>query len=178
VLRADIASGAAIFAERCRDDYSSFPASASLPSRSPAMAPSRRVQSTSQPIISADFLPERVTPLRQSLHIRPSLNQYCIQSILIQQRSTRVNAPEQEPRNNNAQPSKRRYFERPDPHEKPLTLMETFFIVISSHLGVRTREKLQDDFRRANGMHLFVAGIVYFALMIAGLVALVIYISG
>ena len=33
-------------------------------------------------------------------------------------------------------------------------------------------------FRRANGMHLFVAGIVYFALMIAGLVALVIYISG
>ncbi len=89
-----------------------------------------------------------------------------------------MNAPEQEPLQDKAPRPKRRYFERPDPHEKPLTLMETFIIVISSHLGVRTREKLQNDFRRANGMHLFVAGIVYFALMIAGLVALVIYISG
>jgi hypothetical protein len=83
-----------------------------------------------------------------------------------------VNKPQPEP------PPKRRYFERPDPGEKPLSLMETMLIVVSSHLGVRTKEKLQDDFRRANGLHLFIAGAIYFALIIAGLIALVIYISG
>jgi hypothetical protein len=57
---------------------------------------------------------------------------------------------------------KRRYFERPDANEKPLTLLETFVIVLSSHIGVRTKEKLQEDFRRANGLHLFIVGIAFF----------------
>lgn len=74
-------------------------------------------------------------------------------------------------------PPKRRYFERPDAGEKPLSLLETLTVVVSSHLGVRTKEKLQEDFRRANGLHLFVAGLFYFALIIAGLIALVIHIS-
>ncbi|MDB6062156.1 MAG: hypothetical protein JWM78_2259 [Verrucomicrobiaceae bacterium] len=72
---------------------------------------------------------------------------------------------------------KRRYFERPDRDQKPLSLSETLIIVLSSHLGVRTRGKLQDDFRRANGLHIFIAGIIYFALIVAALIALVIYIS-
>ncbi len=82
-----------------------------------------------------------------------------------------MNSPDQKP------PRKRRYFERPDDGEKPLSLLETLTVVVSSHLGVRTKEKLQDDFRRANGLHLFVAGLFYFALIIAGLIALVIHIS-
>lgn len=83
-----------------------------------------------------------------------------------------MNAPDKEPQ------QKRRYFERPDPNEKPLTLLETFVIVLSSHLGVSTKQKLQDDFRRANGLHLFIVGVVYFALVIAALIALVIHIAG
>lgn len=82
-----------------------------------------------------------------------------------------MNQPDQKP------PRKRRYFERPDDDEKPLSLLETLIVVVSSHLGVRTKEKLQDDFRRANGLHLLVAGLFYFALIIAGLIGLVIYIS-
>lgn len=82
-----------------------------------------------------------------------------------------MNQPDQKP------PPKRRYFGRPDDGEKPLTLLETLVIVVSSHLGVRTKEKQQEDFRRANGLHLFIAGLFYFALIIAGLIALVIHIS-
>lgn len=70
-----------------------------------------------------------------------------------------------------------RYFERPAAEERPHTLLETLGIVLSTHLGVRSSAKREEDFRRANGLHLFIAGIVYFALVVAGLVALVIYIS-
>lgn len=69
--------------------------------------------------------------------------------------------------------NKPRYFERPDQREKPLTLWETFAIVLCSHLGVRTREQRQEDFRRANGLHLFIVAVVYFALVICALIALV-----
>lgn len=67
----------------------------------------------------------------------------------------------------------RRYFERPEPGEKPLTLIETVVIVLATHLGVRSKEKRQEDFRRANGLHLFIAGVIYFALLMGGLVLLV-----
>lgn len=70
-----------------------------------------------------------------------------------------------------------RYFERPDAAERPHTLLETFGIILSTHLGVRSSAKREEDFRRANGLHLFIAGVVYFALIIAGLIALVIYVS-
>lgn len=66
-----------------------------------------------------------------------------------------------------------RYFARPDANEKPLTIRETLIIVLSTHLGVRSSAKRQDDFRRANGLHLFLAGILYFALVVFGLIVLV-----
>lgn len=66
-----------------------------------------------------------------------------------------------------------RYFERPGPEEKPLTPLEILTIVLSTHLGVRSAKKRQEDFRRANGLHLFIAGILYFLLLVIGLIALV-----
>lgn len=72
-----------------------------------------------------------------------------------------------------AREGRRRYFERPDPGEKPLSLLETLVIVLSTHLGVRPRRKREEDFRRANGLHLFIAGVIYFVLVVAGLIALV-----
>lgn len=71
------------------------------------------------------------------------------------------------------QPSRPRYFERPDSGEKPLSLLETIAIVLSTHLGVRNAKKREEDFRRANGLHLFLAGLFYFAIIIAGLITLV-----
>ena len=68
---------------------------------------------------------------------------------------------------------KPRYFERPDPEEKPLTLIDTLVIVLSTHLGVRSAEKRRSDFRRANGLHVFVAGVIYFLVLIIGLILLV-----
>ena len=70
-----------------------------------------------------------------------------------------------------------RYFERPSPDTKPLTLRETLIVVLSTHLGVRSSAKREEDFRRANGLHLFLAGVIYFALVVAGLIALVITIA-
>ena len=72
---------------------------------------------------------------------------------------------------------KPRYFERPDSKEKPLSFWESLGVVLSSHLGVRSAEKRQEDFRRANGLHLFIAGIVYFAAVIIGLIVLVRFIT-
>jgi uncharacterized membrane protein YfcA len=72
---------------------------------------------------------------------------------------------------------KPRYFERPDQSEKPLTLLETLGIILSSHLGVRTRAKREEDFRRANGLYVFICAILYFAAVITALIVLVQHIS-
>lgn len=72
---------------------------------------------------------------------------------------------------------KPRYFERPDPNEKPLSIWESLVVVLSTHLGVRSAKKRQEDFRRANGLHLFIAGIVYFAAIIIGLIVLVRFVT-
>lgn len=72
---------------------------------------------------------------------------------------------------------KPRYFERPDENEKPLSLFEMLIIVFSTHLGVRPKVKREEDFRRANGLHLFIAGVMYFALLITALIVLVRYIT-
>ncbi len=69
--------------------------------------------------------------------------------------------------------NKPRYFERPDSDEKPLSLWQTLVIVMSSHLGVRPRDKRDEDFRRANGLHVFIVGIVYFVILLILLVVLV-----
>ena len=71
------------------------------------------------------------------------------------------------------QPPPPRYFERPAPGETRHSLLETVVIVLSTHLGVRSADKREEDFRRANGLHLFIAGVFYFAVVVAGLIALV-----
>ncbi len=68
---------------------------------------------------------------------------------------------------------KPRYFERPDEDEEPLGFWHTLVIVMSSHLGVRPRYKRYEDFRRANGLHVFIAAVTYFVLLLVGLVFLV-----
>lgn len=70
-----------------------------------------------------------------------------------------------------------RYFERPDPDAEPLSLCETIMIVLATHLGVRSSKQRQEDFRRANGLHLFIAGMLYFTIVVIGLIALVLHIS-
>jgi hypothetical protein len=82
-----------------------------------------------------------------------------------------TNTPKPQPR------KKPRYFERPDASERPLTFFETMIIVLSAHLGVRTRAQREEDFRRANGLHLFIAAVTYFVLVVSGLIALVSYIA-
>jgi len=84
------------------------------------------------------------------------------------------NRPTSEQRPPRKQP---RYFERPDQSEQPLTLRETLLVVLSAHLGVRTKAQREQDFRRANGLHLFIAAIVYFSAVIIGLIFLVKYIT-
>ncbi|MEH6550778.1 MAG: DUF2970 domain-containing protein [Pseudomonadales bacterium] len=69
-------------------------------------------------------------------------------------------------------------FERPDEGLKPLGFLRTLLIVISTHLGVRSRKNRVDDFNRANGLHIFVAGVIYFACIIFGLIMLVRYLAG
>lgn len=61
--------------------------------------------------------------------------------------------------------------------KKPLSIPELLTIVLSGHLGVRKREKRVEDFSRANGLHVFIASAIYFALVVTGLIVLVIYIS-
>ncbi|HET8710601.1 MAG TPA: DUF2970 domain-containing protein [Spongiibacteraceae bacterium] len=78
------------------------------------------------------------------------------------------------PRNSN-QP--RRYFAQPDAGEKPLTLRETLVIVLAAHLGVRTARQREEDFRRASGLNLFIVGVIYFASLLATLIALVFFIA-
>jgi hypothetical protein len=70
-----------------------------------------------------------------------------------------------------------RYFETPEETEKPLGWWRMVIIIISSHLGVRPRELREEDFRRANGLHIFIAAIVYFVCVLVLLVFLVNYIS-
>ena len=58
-----------------------------------------------------------------------------------------------------------------------LSFKELLVIVLSGHLGVRKREQRVNDFDRANGLHVFVAAVLYFALIITGLIVLVSYIT-
>lgn len=68
---------------------------------------------------------------------------------------------------------KPRYFERPDADETPLPWWRILLIVVSTHIGVRPRDKRHEDFRRANGLHVFIAGLVYFIVLLIALVILV-----
>ncbi|MFT4769195.1 MAG: hypothetical protein ACI8RN_002335 [Glaciecola sp.] len=63
-------------------------------------------------------------------------------------------------------------------HEKSsLSLKELSIIILSGHLGVRKRVHRENDFARANGLHVILAAAFYFALLVSGLIALVIFIA-
>ena len=64
-----------------------------------------------------------------------------------------------------------------DDNRKPLSFRETFSIIIAGHLGVRKREQRVNDFHRANGLHIFIAAALYFAVIVFGVVMLVRYIT-
>ena len=62
--------------------------------------------------------------------------------------------------------------------KRPLSFRELLTIVLSGHLGVRKREQRVNDFGRANGLHVFIAAAIYFALLVTGLIFFVSYIAG
>tara|TARA_R110001592_G_scaffold246577_1_gene508451 strand:+ start:1428 stop:1661 length:234 start_codon:yes stop_codon:yes gene_type:complete len=64
-----------------------------------------------------------------------------------------------------------------DSPKRPLTFIELVRIVLSGHLGVRKRVQRVSDFDRANGLHVFLAAALYFALIVTGLIVLVSYIA-
>jgi Protein of unknown function (DUF2970) len=61
--------------------------------------------------------------------------------------------------------------------ERPLSFLELITIILSGHLGVRKREQRINDFSRANGLHVFLAAVLYFLLVVTGLIILVIYVT-
>lgn len=65
-----------------------------------------------------------------------------------------------------------------DDAKRPLSFRELLIIILSGHIGVRTREQRAEDFDRANGLHVFLAAAVYFSLIVTGLIFFVIYIAG
>ncbi len=64
------------------------------------------------------------------------------------------------------------------PARQPYGLWRTMIIVLSGHLGVRPAHKRKEDFERANGVHVFAVAVLYFALVIAGLIILVNVVAG
>lgn len=62
--------------------------------------------------------------------------------------------------------------------DSPLSLGELVAIILSGHLGVRRREKRVSDFRRANGVQVLLAAVMYFASVVTLLILLVRYIAG
>lgn len=70
-------------------------------------------------------------------------------------------------------PQPSRYLERPAPRAKPLGFLRLMMILISSHIGVRSRANREEDFRRADGLQVFIAAVIYFLLVISMLILLV-----
>lgn len=60
---------------------------------------------------------------------------------------------------------------------KPLSFREVMVILVSGHIGVRKRAQRAEDFRRANGLHLFIAAMIYFSVIVFGIVMLVRYVA-
>ena len=65
----------------------------------------------------------------------------------------------------------------PESEPAPLSLRETFSILVAGHIGVRKAEQRAEDFRRANGLRIFIAAALYFAVIVAGLIIFVRYIT-
>lgn len=64
-----------------------------------------------------------------------------------------------------------------EPAPAPLSLKETFSILVAGHIGVRKAEQRSEDFRRASGLRIFVAAALYFVVIVAGLIIFVRYIT-
>lgn len=64
------------------------------------------------------------------------------------------------------------------PAPEPYGFWKTVVIVLCGHLGVRPSHKREEDFARANGVHVFAVAVLYFALVIVGLIVLVNVIAG
>lgn len=63
--------------------------------------------------------------------------------------------------------------EIPDDDKKPLTFWQVLGTVLWTALGVSNRERRLRDFERGNGWHFFIAGVIFMALLISGLVLLI-----
>jgi len=61
--------------------------------------------------------------------------------------------------------------------KKPLSFRETLSIIIAGHLGVRKHVQRIEDFHRANGLHIFIAAVIYFIVIVSGIILLVRYIT-
>jgi hypothetical protein len=59
----------------------------------------------------------------------------------------------------------------------PLSFKETFSILVAGHLGVRKAKQRAEDFRRASGIRIFIAAALYFAVIVAGLIFFVRYVT-
>jgi hypothetical protein len=89
-----------------------------------------------------------------------------------------ANAGSKSPLSDDLGPADRvQWFGRPDPGETPLGFWRLVIITLSGHIGVRPRAKRHEDFRRANGLHVFITAIAYFALVVAALIALTNFIA-
>jgi hypothetical protein len=75
---------------------------------------------------------------------------------------------------NSNQPDTEKPFTKPEPYG----FWRTFVIVLCGHLGVRPAHKRVEDFQRANGVHVFAVAVMYFVLVIIGLIVLVNIIAG
>ncbi len=64
-----------------------------------------------------------------------------------------------------------------EPSLAPLSAKETLSILFAGHIGVRKAEQRVEDFRRASGPKIFIAAMLYFSLIVVGLIILVRIIS-
>ncbi|MEH6584395.1 MAG: DUF2970 domain-containing protein [Halioglobus sp.] len=63
------------------------------------------------------------------------------------------------------------------PASAPLSLRETFSILVAGHIGVRKASQRAEDFRRASGLRIFISAALYFMVVVAGLIVFVRYVT-
>jgi Protein of unknown function (DUF2970) len=59
----------------------------------------------------------------------------------------------------------------------PLSLRETLSIIVAGHIGVRKAAQRAEDFERASGLRIFISAALYFAVVVAGLIVFVRYVT-
>jgi|SRR5690606_1665498 len=66
-----------------------------------------------------------------------------------------------------------RYFSYRNPGEKPMCFLRLMVILLPCHIGARSRNRCEEGFLYANGLHVFIAANVYFVLVVGTLILLV-----